>query len=239
MPEFRCEKRRHDFMLATMILRPKPHRGLPSPPTEIGSAISTMMPVPVWLRKAVHVETLEDLGFAAGAAVALLDAAVRSQERWAGVWRQRLALSAAATAAKGSGRIENELALRDAVLLTRPGDDVGPAGSFVLAWRKLATRPTKLLVADAVVFATAESFGWAPDDAIGEIAAAARDFAAGDDSPVMASAKMLDTVAGLLPEAERSLGPWLADARAGPEIELACRRAIARPCNFLSPGQRP
>lgn len=199
-------------MLAVMILRPKPLRGI-----SLSSTADSLEPadaaVPGWLRTAAaRPETLEDIGFTAGAAVALLDAAVRRQEKWAGVWRQRLALSAAATAAKRSGRAEDEAALRDAVTLTRPGDDVGPAGSFVLAWRKLATRPAESLLSDQAVAAAAESFGFSSDSVLGEIAAAARDLSANGESAVAASAKMLDTMAGLLPEAERSFGSWLADA---------------------------
>ncbi|MER9863043.1 DUF1403 family protein [Mesorhizobium sp. M0185] len=154
---------------------------------------------------------LEDIEFMAGAAIALLDAVVRRQEKWAGVWRQRLALSAAAMVAKRSGRAEDGVALRDAVTLTRPGDDVGPAGRLLLAWRKLAARPAESLLSDQAVVAAAERFGFSSDDVIGEIAAAARDLSANDGPAVAASARMLDTVAGLLPEAERSLGAWLAD----------------------------
>lgn len=75
----------------------------------------------------------EDIALATGAALGALDAVIRRQERWAGAWRQRLALSAAAATAKRTGRVEDEAALRDAVLLTRPCDDVGPAGRMLSA----------------------------------------------------------------------------------------------------------
>ncbi|WP_108610788.1 DUF1403 family protein [Aminobacter sp. MSH1] len=195
-----------------MILRPKPHRGLPPPPTEVELTRSTMAPVPAWLRITARAESFDDAGFAAGAAVSLLDLVVRRQDRWAGVWRQRLALSAAVTAARRAGRAEDEAALRDASCLTRPGDDVGPAGRLFLAWRRLATRPVGSLLSDAVVFATADCFGFASDEALREIAATARDLSSGEGVAVTAAAKILDTVARLLPEAERGLGPWLADA---------------------------
>ena len=77
-----------------------------------------------------------------------LDAVVRRQERWAGAWRQRLALAAAAVATRAGGRVEDEAALRDAVLLTRPGDNVGPAGRMLLAWRRLALRPAEDLLTE-------------------------------------------------------------------------------------------
>lgn len=98
-----------------------------------------MAAVPTWLRRAIsdthsHAgNKFEDVSLAAGAAIGALDAVVRRQERWAGAWRQRLALSAAVATAKQAGRVEDESALRDAVLLTGPGDNVGPAGRFLLA----------------------------------------------------------------------------------------------------------
>lgn len=98
-----------------------------------------MATVPAWLRRAIPdaqsraAKDIEDVALVAGAAIGALDAMVRRQERWAGAWRQRLAISAAAATAKQAGRVEEEAALRDAVLLTRPGDNVGPAGlSFLL-----------------------------------------------------------------------------------------------------------
>lgn len=77
-------------------------------------------PVPGWLRGAVPdaqglgSQGLGDVALVAGAAIGALDAVVRRPERWAGAWRQRLALAAAAETAR-------QAALRDAVLLTRPG----------------------------------------------------------------------------------------------------------------------
>src|SRR5690606_17351924 len=112
-----------------MILRPQSLSRHPGPPP--GAPIATpVVLVPTWLRRAVaDAQTVagkdvDDIALAAGAAIGALDAVVRRQERWAGAWRQRLALSAAAASAKQVGRVEDEAALRDAVLLTRPGDAV-------------------------------------------------------------------------------------------------------------------
>jgi hypothetical protein len=52
-------------------------------------------------------------------------------------------LSAAAANVRGAGRTEDEAALRDALHLSRPGGDPGPAGRFLLASRELAARPTR------------------------------------------------------------------------------------------------
>lgn len=135
-------------MLSTMILRPKLLRHAPVALTGAAPA-ALATPVPTWLRAvAAGPDSSEDAAFAAAAALTALDAVVRRQERWAGAWRQRLALGAAAATAKRAGRVEDEAALRDALLLTRPGDDVGPAGRMLLAWRTLASRPVATLVSE-------------------------------------------------------------------------------------------
>src|SRR5690606_15303625 len=107
---------------------------------------------------------LEDIALAAGAAIGALDAVVRRDEKWAGAWRQRLALSAAAVTAKQAGRVQDEASLRDAVLLTRPGDDVGPAGRMFLGWRRLAGTPAENLLTEAGIGAVLGDFGLARDD---------------------------------------------------------------------------
>ena len=100
-------------------------------------------PLPAWARAVNAPETEAEAAFLAGAALARLDAIVRQNPPWAGVWRQRLALSAAAASVRRAGRTEDEAALRDAFHLSRPGGDPGPAGRFLLAWRELAARPTR------------------------------------------------------------------------------------------------
>lgn len=68
-----------------------------------------------------------------------------------------LALAAGAATARQAGRVEDEAALRDAVLLTRPGDDVG---RMLLAWRWLAAE----LLTEANLAAVLEAFGNASSD---------------------------------------------------------------------------
>ena len=63
---------------------------------------------------------------------------MRQNPPWADAWRRRLALRAAAASVARAGRNEDETALRDALHLTRPGADPGPAGRRLLAWRALA-----------------------------------------------------------------------------------------------------
>src|SRR5690606_21288101 len=206
-------------MLEPMILHriptPRPRR---RPAAIMGdeSPAPAVLPVPGWLRGAVGgdrtlaAQGLDDVALAAGAAIATLDATVRRHARWEGVWRQRLALSAAAMTARAAGRIEDEAALRDAVLLTKAGDDVGPAGRMFLGWRRLAARPAAELLGEAGIAGVVEDFGHAGDDeAVGGLAREMRRLADG--------ARVAGAAAAAFAAAERHgfgpvLGAWLADA---------------------------
>ena len=105
----------------------------------------TTAPCPAWARPGIPPETEAEAAFLAGAALARLDALVRADPPWFGVWRNRLALGAAAASVARAGRGEDEAALRDAFHLTRPDGrqsfalrrDPGPAGRRLLAWRAL------------------------------------------------------------------------------------------------------
>lgn len=199
-----------------MILRPKSSPRLHGALPGVAAAALTGA-LPGWLRRAVPDGQsvagtgLEDIAIAAGAAIGALDAVIRRQERWAGAWRQRLALSAAAVTAKHAGRVEDEAALRDAVLLTKPGDffSAGPAGLLLLAWRRLATRPSEDLLMRKNLGAVLEEFGHALDDeALGDLAGELRRLSAGG---------MVDMAVGAFAAAERhgfgrAVGAWLADA---------------------------
>lgn len=197
-----------------MILPPKPSQ--PRLAALPGAVLATDgATIPTWLRRAIPVaqslaaHSLEDTALAAGAAIGALDAVVRRQERWAGAWRQRLALAAAAVTAKQAARVEDEAALRDAVLLTKAGDDVGPAGRMVLAWCRLVTRPSEDLLTREHVGAVVKEFGRLLDDeALGDLADELRRLGAGG---------MVDMVVGAFTAAEghgfgRATGAWLADA---------------------------
>ena len=197
-----------------MILRPKSLLSRHAVPSGVSSAVP-IATVPAWLRKAipdaqsVADKNVEDVVLVAGAAIGALDAVVRRQERWAGAWRQRLALSAAAVTARQAGRVEDEAALRDAVLLTKAGDDVGPAGRMILAWGRLATRPTEDLLTGRNLGAVLEEFGHVPgDDVVGDLASELHRLSAGG---------MVGMLTGAFIAAERYgfgrvVGTWLADA---------------------------
>jgi hypothetical protein len=104
-----------------------------------GLAATSPSPFPGWARPKNPPESDAEAAFLAGAALARLDLCLRENPPWAGAFRQRLALRAAAACVARSGRGEDETALRDALHLTRPGADPGPAGRRLLAWRAQTT----------------------------------------------------------------------------------------------------
>jgi hypothetical protein len=176
-------------------------------------------PFPGWARPVHAPETEAEAAFLAGAALARLDAIVRENLPWAGVLRQRLALSAATASVARAGRAENEAALRDAFHLRRGGGDPGPAGKVLLAWRELGQRPTRQWRSSLV--AAAEFLGIAHDEALQEaLEAAAAGVASARPAPfaaarVFAAAHSLSL--GARPSlrgrgGEEALAAWLADA---------------------------
>ncbi len=95
---------------------------------------------PSWARPSGSLRNLSEAEalYFAGAALAALDSVAKSEPPWAGAWRARLALkSAAAVAQNLLNRREDEAALRDAVALAKPGQDLGPAGKVYAAFRTL------------------------------------------------------------------------------------------------------
>ncbi|RUM95663.1 DUF1403 family protein [Pseudaminobacter arsenicus] len=198
-----------------MILRPKSLSRHPGPLPGATTATPAVL-VPTWLRRAVPDaqsfarNDVEDVALVAGAAIGALDQVVRRHERWAGAWRQRLALSAAVMTAKRVGRIEEEAALRDAVLLTKPGDDVGPAGRMLMAWRRLAGMPAEKLLTEASISAAMDDLGLARDAvSVSDLTDDLRQLSAG--------AGTVGMMTGAIAIAERrgygrALGAWFADA---------------------------
>lgn len=96
--------------------------------------------LPAWALLLGRDVSESDAAFAAGIALKSMDDLIRGDPPWLGCWRDRLALKSAVVAAKMVGRTEEEDAIRDAVLLTAPDDDPGPAGKLFLATRLLARR---------------------------------------------------------------------------------------------------
>ena len=203
-------------------------------------------PFPAWARAVNAPETEAEAAFLAGAALARLDAIVRQNPPWAGVWRQRLALSAAAANVRRAGRTEDEAALRDAFHLSRPGGDPGPAGRFLLAWRELAARPTRQWRSSLA--AAAEVLGVPHDEALEEALEAAEACAASARPAPFAAARAfalarraLTSGAGRQSPGGRGgegelLAAWLADAVLAQRLNWPFALALAR--RGIVPGRR-
>ena len=97
-------------------------------------------PLPDWLRPLPDAP-LETQAFQAGAALAHLNQAAKMEGLPLPLWRDRLALLASERCATMVGRREGQKALRDALHLTKPGDDPGPAGTILRHWSRVVERP--------------------------------------------------------------------------------------------------
>lgn len=100
--------------------------------------------LPGWAVPRAGVTDAVEAAYLAGAALNALDNLVRYEPAWAGAWRQRIALKAAASMARLLGHREDEAALRDAWYLRPVGTDPGPAGDLLAAWRRLTGRSPAL-----------------------------------------------------------------------------------------------
>jgi hypothetical protein len=170
-------------------------------------------PLPTWARPwarpwtrpaGAHLEAL-DSGLFAGAALAALDAIIRTEPVFAGVWRARLALSAAAATARMSGRREGEEELRDAWFLRSRDSALGPAGGHLQAWRALAGSAT---LSEDRLRRAGEGFGLAGAPYAEMVALVER--APAEPNPIRAAAEVAAALYRLHPPAE-FLALWLAD----------------------------
>ena len=99
-----------------------------------------LQPLPGWI-SAAPAETLESAAFRSGAALAHLSCVTAAADLPQALWRDRLALVAAEVCAGISGRREGASAMRDALHLTKAGDDPGPAGNILRQWSRAVSRP--------------------------------------------------------------------------------------------------
>lgn len=121
-------------------------------------------PLPRWSVARGQDASEADAAFSAGIALKLLDDIVQAKPLWAGCWRQRQALKCAVGAVRLMGRNEDEAALRDAILLTAPGDDPGPAGNVCLAFKRTGARNPA--PSSTIVMETADLLGLRQDEAL-------------------------------------------------------------------------
>lgn len=156
--------------------------------------------LPAWALPRGRDTTEADAAFSAGIALKLLDDLVRSEPVWAGCWRARQALKCASVAVRLMGRNEDETALRDAVLLTAPGDDAGPAGKVYLGYKRLASRKPGL--SSKMVAELADLLGLAWDDRLaGAIDHADAALQSGRPAP-FAAADLVTAIVAACPDAE-------------------------------------
>jgi hypothetical protein len=166
-------------------------------------------PLPAWARPKDDILESVDAAFCAGAGLAALDACVRAEASFAGLWRNRLALRAAVAHARLAGRREGEGELRDGFALRTLGDAMdGPAGGILRGWRQLVHRSTG--ISARVVDEIAAAFGLNMPDTLTDILRVAESAKRDQQSPLGSAVRVLSHVHRHHPRAE-FLGFWVAD----------------------------
>jgi len=162
---------------------------------------------PSWA--ALTSSTPESAFLGAGVGLALLDGFVRQDAPFAGAWRQRLALQAAAASAKILRLREEEAALRDTVHLAI-SDAPGPAGRVHRLWRELAAKDATIS-AQAIGAALGLLDGLEAADA-DDLATVLQEMAAAAGDPVSVAARAASGIYARASTAEGDLlACWAAD----------------------------
>jgi hypothetical protein len=197
-----------------------------------------LAPLPGWIT-ATPPETREMAAFRSGAALAHLTLATAADPVPQALWRDRLALAAAEVSAGIAGRREGAGALRDALHLTRAGDDPGPAGNILRQWSRAVSQPISVSnlgraldgVAPERTAVSLDATGPTPIDRAAQvIEAVLTDSSRGEIVALILADAVLSLALGrdhLLP----LLGPVMTarDLRLrGDDLRLACHRSAAR-----------
>jgi hypothetical protein len=207
------------------------------PRAQTTESLSMLHPLPGWISSG-HADTLESAAFRSGAALAHLMSVTTAAELPQALWRDRLALTAAEICVGHSGRREGACALRDALHLTKAGDDPGPAGRVFRQWSRAVARPVSASnlgrvlqgVAPERIALCLDATGPTPVERAAQVIEA-----------VLTDSPRTETAALILADAvlAKSLGwthvlPLLSlalkvrDLRLrGDELRLACHRAVA------------
>ncbi|HQU69019.1 MAG TPA: DUF1403 family protein [Albidovulum sp.] len=197
-----------------------------------------LTPLPGWIT-ATPPETLEVAAFKSGAALAHLNLATSADHVPQALWRERLALAAAEVSAGIAGRREGAGAMRDALHLTKAGDDPGPAGNILRQWSRAVSRPISVSnlgrtlegVAPERIALSLDATGPTPvDRAALTLEAVLTDSPRGEIAALILADAVLSRALGrdhLLP----LLGPVMTarDLRLrGEDLRLCCHRAAVR-----------
>jgi hypothetical protein len=180
---------------------------------------------PVWLAKLPgwawsHGREASDVdaAFAAGIALKTLDDLVCAEPVWAGCWRARQALACTVSAVRLIGRNEEQAALRDAILLTAPGDDPGPAGRLVLAFQRLAAKKRTI---NSKTLEDLTGLIGLHRDGTSEIADRFEDAVQSGRAVPFAAADLVANICVVRPDAE-ILAWWLADRLVAEKLGWDC-----------------
>ncbi|MDF1670194.1 MAG: DUF1403 family protein [Roseovarius sp.] len=97
--------------------------------------------LPHWIMDGRAAQTLENAGFAAGSALALLHAVLNDPHLQVPtkLLTGKFALKAVVRCLRLDRRGENEASVLDAYLLTKPGDAMGPGGDMLAFWTKASS----------------------------------------------------------------------------------------------------
>lgn len=206
------------------------------PRAEPLETLPMLPPLPGWIVSAPS-ETPEAAAFRSGAALAHLGQAMASGDVPLALWRDRLALAAAGNCAAMAGRREGQSALRDALHLTGPGDDPGPAGRIARQWSRAAARPVSVAhlahalegMAEEQIGLCLDATGPTPVDRAAQVVEAIL-----TDHPqkevaalILADAVLAKAMGGthVLPLLALALKPRDLRLR-GDDLRLACHRAV-------------
>ena len=204
--------------------------------TNLTNALDTLPRMPPWVTSA-RAETLEDVAFLSGAALATLHLVVGRDDVPHALLRDRLSLTASEACMHMLGRPEKAGDIRDAVHLLRPGDQPGPAGAIYLQWQRAAARPVSVkMLQRALPSVTVEQIAtWLDAERGGSVMRAANIL-----ESVLAAHPREEVMALILADAvlAQSLGwthvlPLLATGlksrdlrKRGTDLELACHKAL-------------
>ena len=193
-------------------------------------------PLPGWIARAAA-EPLDAAAFRSGAALAHL-ALVAAADVPLPLWRDRLALAAAETCAAMAGRREGRGALRDALHLTRAGDDPGPAGRILRQWSRAVARPVSVaglcrvleVIAPEQIGLCLDAAGPTPvDQAVAVIEAVLADVPRAETAALILADAVLARGWGqdhAVPLLSLAIRPRDLRLR-GDDLRLACHRAVA------------